>query len=75
MSHFCVSEFGSGSLWVVCPLKEKVHYTTLICSRCLSLNPQPQNQTLDTYKLLKLSNLSPSGLVGGVFANVAPHVR
>jgi hypothetical protein len=38
---------------------EKVNSTALICRRCLSFNPQPQNQTLDTYELSKPSAFFP----------------
>jgi hypothetical protein len=43
---------------------EKVHSTSLICRRCLSFNPQPQNLTLDTYELSKPSNLPPRWFSG-----------
>jgi hypothetical protein len=43
---------------------EKVHSTALICRRCLSFNPQPQNQTLDTLNYRNRPIYSPRWFSG-----------
>jgi hypothetical protein len=52
-------------------LQEKGYSTTLIYKRCLSFNPQPQNQIFNTHEQSKPSDLHPSAVFKVVFTYVA----
>jgi hypothetical protein len=89
LSSFCTAgpkcmgfKFSLGSFR--CVVKEKVHSTTLVYKRCLSFNPQPQNQVFGTHELSKPSDLHPSvvfavffrlrGTVGSTCRNPRHHL-